>query len=47
MITVFNAAWLAIFAWVGFRLWSGTTSITARGVSISLLLLLAFSVIGP
>jgi len=38
---------LSIFAWAGYRLWSGTTSNTARSVSVLSLLLLAWSVVGP
>ena len=47
MISTFDVILLVIFAWAGYRLWSGTTSPTARGVSILSLLLLAWSVVGP
>ena len=46
MISIFDVVLLAIFAWAGYRLWSGTTSVTARGVSILSLLLLTWSVVG-
>lgn len=47
MISIFDAMLLVMFAWTGYRLWSGTTSHAARGVSILSLLLLAWSVVGP
>ena len=47
MISTFDLVMLVVFAWAGYRLWSGTTSNAARGVSILSLLLLAWSVVGP
>ena len=47
MITLFDIALLAMFAWAGHRLWSNTTSAAARAVSLSSLLLLAWRVLGP
>jgi hypothetical protein len=46
MISVFDVVLLTIFAWAGYRLWWGTTSNAARGVSIVSLLLLAWTVVG-
>lgn len=47
MISIFDGLLLAFFAWAGYRLWSGTTSVAARTTSIASLLLLAWRVIGP
>lgn len=47
MISLLESLLLLLFAWTGYRLWSGTTSIAARTVSLSSLLLLAWFVVGP
>ena len=46
MISLFEIVLLVLFALAGVRLWSGTTSIAARAVSISSLLVLAWRVVG-
>ena len=46
MISLLDGLLLVLFAWAGYRLWSGTTSIAARTVSLASLLLLALFVVG-
>jgi hypothetical protein len=47
MISVFDIAVLAVFAWAGHRMWSKTSSMTARAVSLASLGLLALRILGP
>ena len=47
MIGVFDIVLLALLGWTGLRLWTGTTSPTARAVSMASLALLAWFIVGP
>ena len=47
MMSLFEVFLLIVFTWAGVRLWFGTTSNTARAVSLLSLLLLAWGVLAP